>query len=206
MSSAQKKPRQMLGLIANFGHHWRRSYIDWGSHSRKAHLQGYFGKKLVDFRDQIAVYILYDKDFVPIYVGQAGTGHKRRLLDRLRDHEADHLALSWEYFTWFGFLRVGRNGELEKSYPRLRKVNFSAARDHIEGLVITAIGPRLNRQGAKWNTATWRHGEFFQFEDPKLDSLREMSREDLQKLLEKEVRDQVLRSRAGGRQAKGLTR
>ena len=198
----------MPGLIANFGHLWRRSYVDWGGSGRKGHLRGYTGKNQVDFRDQIAVYILYDKDFVPVYVGQAGSGHKRGLMDRLRDHDVDHLAMSWHFFSWFGFLRVGRNGKLEESYPRLRKTNFGTARDHIEGLVITAIGPRLNRQGAKWNLGTWRHGEYFQFEDPKLEPLSELSREDLRKMLQKELSASKEReSRPRGRAAeRGATR
>jgi hypothetical protein len=187
----------VLGIIPNFGHFWRRSYIDWGGPGRKGHLRGYSGRKEVDFRDQIAVYVLYDKNFVPVYVGQAGTGWTRRLFDRLRDHDADHVAISWDYFSCFGFLRVGRNGRLEKSFPRRRKINFSAARDHIEGLVITAIGPRLNRQGPKWNATNWRHGEYFQYEDPKLDSLSEMNREELPRLLKelKSSSDRSSRSR-----------
>lgn len=59
----------MLGLIPNFGHFWSRSYIDFGSPGRKGHLRGYYGKRIVDFRNQVAVYILYDKNYVPVYVG-----------------------------------------------------------------------------------------------------------------------------------------
>jgi len=44
-------------------------------------------------------------------------------------------------------------------------------RDHIEGLVITAIGPRMNRQGARWNAKPSGSGEYFQVLDEELDTL-----------------------------------
>jgi hypothetical protein len=161
----------MRGLIANFGHFWKRQYIQTGGPGKRGHLKGYVGKREVDFRDQIAVYVLYDKDFVPVYVGQAGRG-RRRLLARLNDHIVDHLFLAWEYFSWFGFLQV-RGGILEQTFPGKRKISFQITRDHIEGIVITAIGPRMNRQGARWSAKTWREGEYFQVED---DDLRLLDR------------------------------
>jgi hypothetical protein len=160
----------MRGLIANFGHFWKRQYIQTGGPGKRGHLKGYAGKREVDFRDQIAVYVLYDKDFVPVYVGQAGRG-RRRLLARLNDHHVDHLFVAWEYFSWFGFLEVRRNGTLEETYPRLRKISFPMTRDHIEGLVITVVGPRMNLQGARWNAKSWGSGEYFQVEDDELDDL-----------------------------------
>jgi hypothetical protein len=128
----------MRGLIENFGHFWKRQYIQPGGPRKLGHLNGYVGEKIVDFRDQIAIYVLYDKNFAPVYVGQAG-GDRSRLFSRLREHEIDHLSVAWEFFSWFGFLRVGRGGLLEKVYPRRRAIGFPMTRDHIEGLLITAI-------------------------------------------------------------------
>jgi hypothetical protein len=177
----------MRGLIPNFGHFWKRQYIQLGGRGKRGHLKGYAGTRTVDFRDQIAVYILYDKNFVPVYVGQAGRG-RRRLLARLNDHDVDHLFVSWEYFSWFGFLQVRRDNTLEQTYPRLRKVSFPMTRDHIEGLVITAIGPRMNRQGARWNAKTWGSGEYFQVLDEELDVLNRGHLNDIRDELKSEIR------------------
>jgi hypothetical protein len=46
-------------------------------------------------REQIGLYILSDKDYAPLYIGQAGQG-QRRLLNRLNQHETDHLRNRWE--------------------------------------------------------------------------------------------------------------
>jgi hypothetical protein len=177
----------MRGLIPNFGHFWKRQYIQLGGPGKRGHLKGYSGNRTVDFRNQIAVYVLYAKNFVPVYVGQAGRGI-RRLWDRLNDHDVDHLFVAWEYFSWFGFLQVCRDNTLESTYPRLRKVSFPMTRDHIEGLVITAIGPRMNRQGARWNAKSWGSGEYFQVLDENLDTLNRGHLKTIRDELKNEIR------------------
>ena len=46
---------------------------------------------VIDFSNQIGVYVLYDRVCRPIYVGQAGQG-SARLFNRLRTHRRDGLA------------------------------------------------------------------------------------------------------------------
>jgi hypothetical protein len=67
-------------------------------------LEGFRSRRVVDFRDQIGVYVLYDENRPPVFVGLAGG--RARLFRRLRHHRNDRLALRWQYFSWFGLLRV----------------------------------------------------------------------------------------------------
>ena len=101
-------------LISNYGLFWQRKYVDFGHGDNKGTLLGKTNKKksfLVDFREQIGIYVLYDKEFVPIYVGQAGDGNAA-LFKRLKHHTTDDLCDRWEYFTWFGLRRVNAGGRL----------------------------------------------------------------------------------------------
>ena len=79
--------------IENFGRRWRRDKIAWGKGNNKGHLKGELRrskKTIVDFREQIGIYVLYNNAGEPVYVGQAGIGNKR-LFGRLKDHRNDHL-------------------------------------------------------------------------------------------------------------------
>src|SRR5580693_3179674 len=99
-------------LIQNYGHLWERKYINWGRGKVKGHLKGYVtSKRKADFRDQIGIYVLFDKDLKPVYIGQVGRGSKT-LFNRLNQHETDHLWNRWEHFSWFGIRRVNKNGKL----------------------------------------------------------------------------------------------
>jgi hypothetical protein len=139
-------------LISNFGHLWERRYINYGGSRVKGHLKGYItGEKTADFRDQIGIYVLFDAGLVPVYIGQAGQG-QRRLLSRLNQHETDHLWNRWHHFSWFGFRRVNKNGSLSRfdDVSKLFKAPGHLLLNEIEGALITALEPKLNKQGARW--------------------------------------------------------
>ena len=56
--------------IKNFGILWERKHIYWGYSGKAGHLKGYISNNvIVDFRYQRGVYVLYDKDMIPVYVG-----------------------------------------------------------------------------------------------------------------------------------------
>jgi len=67
-----------MAIIKNYGLRWSRDKVDWGARGpgKGGTLFGKYGtansEDVVDFRDQIGVYVLYDKDFDPVYIGQAG--------------------------------------------------------------------------------------------------------------------------------------
>lgn len=144
-------------LISNYGLFWQRKYVNFGYGGHKGVLLGMMSQNrasLVDFREQIGIYVLYDKDFVPVYVGQAGN-RNAALFKRLKHHTTDDLCDRWEYFTWFGLRRVNGNGRL-------------ATYDSIK-----TMEPKLNKQGPKIKDAA---EEYHQAVD---ENVAEMSVRDL---------------------------
>ena len=143
-------------MIKNFGLLWERKFLHIGAGSNRGTLLGKArGTDIVDFREQIGIYILYDKDMAPIYVGQAGNGNAK-LFARLKNHQRDHLNNRWEYFSWFGLRRVNSTcalsdiDHIDKTY----KSDGQNLLDEFEGILIAAMEPRLNKQGPKFKDAT----------------------------------------------------
>jgi len=150
-------------LIRNYGHLWERRFVFWGNAGTKGHLWGIRTPNDVgaDFREQIGIYILFDKNYTPVYVGQVGSG-KQRLFLRLRQHKNDHLWNRWEYFSWFGFRRVnGANGSLsEHDKPgKIFKAKGAILLNEIEAALLVALEPKINKQGPRWKDVE----EFFQY-------------------------------------------
>lgn len=147
------KPAERVdAVIKNYGLMWRRDHIFWGRGSNKGSLQGRRSARVVEFRDQIGVYVLYDEGRRPIYVGQAGQGNAR-LFVRLRTHTRDHLAHRWHYVSWFGLLSVNRgSGRLSLHDDPAKKVRgtLRSTLNEIEGVLIAATEPAFNKQGARF--------------------------------------------------------
>lgn len=138
--------------IKNYGLLWERKYIYYGWAGVAGHLNGCRrGAPKADFREQSGVYILYDKDFKPIYVGQAGRGNAN-LFARLKQHESDHLWNRWHYFSWFGLCKVNKDGSLSRADQSERRIGgkVTDALNDIEGVLILGIEPHLNKQGPKF--------------------------------------------------------
>jgi hypothetical protein len=146
-------------LIKNFGILWERKYIHFGSQGVRGCMIGSIGNIEVDFIEQIGIYILYDKDMKPVYVGQAGNG-KASIFSRLKQHERDQLWNRWDYVSWYGFRGTNSDGSLSKKnhVDKQYKINGSNLLNEIEGLLIKVLEPKLNKQGAKWTDVD----EFFQ--------------------------------------------
>jgi hypothetical protein len=147
--------------IRNFGMYWVRDKVEWGRPRTMGQLRGVRATKRrdspVDFRTQTGIYVLYDEQRAPLWIGQA-----QLLYKRLSDHRRDHLRDRWKYFTWFGFRRINDNGTLGLS-SRLEfhvKGQASEARDEIEAVLIQVLEPRLNRRGSNWHDTE----EFLQYD------------------------------------------
>src|SRR5262245_27903413 len=138
-------------LIKNYGHLWERKFINLGDQKLKGHLRGYNGNISVDFREQIGVYALYDRNIVPVYVGQAGS-RSANLFNRLKQHDNDHLRSRWELFSWFGFRSVTPKGKLSARNEIEKPMNLSVSYllNEFEAILMTAVEPRFNKQGARW--------------------------------------------------------
>jgi hypothetical protein len=139
--------------IKSYGNLWERKYIHFGSQGKPGSMLGHNSRvDDVDFRDQIGIYILYDKNMKMVYVGQAGNG-KANIFSRIKQHTDDHLWNRWEYCSWYGFKSVNKDSTLsqkdhvEKSF----QISGSDLLNELEGLLITVIEPTLNKQGAKWS-------------------------------------------------------
>jgi hypothetical protein len=180
--------------IRNFGHFWSREHVNWGSPvwGKKSSLEGYIHKNrkpyVVDFREQIGIYVLFTQSREVVYVGQTGSGNQR-LGVRLRHHTQNDLRDRWQYFSWFGFRQANANGNKLSDYQKPDSKSGgsnSSALNEIEAILIQLFEPRLNKQGPKWGADTI---EFLQYipsewekEKPKL------SNEDLLKTITKQIK------------------
>ena len=77
--------------------YWRRDQVRWSNRPRILGAQQ-LGAKIVDFTEQVGLYVLYDGSR-PIYVGQVS---RPRLGARLFEHTRDHLNERWQSF-FFGW-------------------------------------------------------------------------------------------------------
>ncbi|WP_375456286.1 GIY-YIG nuclease family protein [uncultured Methylobacterium sp.] len=144
-----------MPIIKNYGLRWVRDSVNWGARGRAGSLDGKLAtlksSQIVDFREQIGIYVLYEPGFIPVYTGQAGVG-TARLFARLKNHQNDHLRDRWDHFSWFGFRAVTEAGELsERQNPdATTSITYADALSEIEGILIEVLEPRLNKQGARW--------------------------------------------------------
>jgi hypothetical protein len=164
--------RRVFEVIAiqNFGMLWERDKVDWGKPGARGALWGISAQRRrgdpVDFKTQTGIYVLYDEQRVPIWIGQASM-----IMKRLSDHRRDHLRSRWKYFTWFGFRGVNLDGALRHS-NRLDwglKGNVGDARNEIEAVLIQVLEPRLNRRGPNWIDSA----EYLQWDEGEEEALEE---------------------------------
>jgi hypothetical protein len=156
-------------IIKNYGFLWERKniYRGGGGDGNAGHLNGRTsGKPDADFRDQIGVYVLYDRNQNIVYIGQAGNGNAT-LFTRLKNHMDGALWNRWEYFTWVGFRDVNATGSLSNQQSVDSVVSgfkYSDALDEIEGILIEVIEPKLNKQSGRLKSAR----EYFQVTDERI--------------------------------------
>jgi hypothetical protein len=138
---------------------WRRDLVFWGRPRNHGVLEARRSRTIIDFRDQIGVYVLYDENRRPIYIGQAGQGNARPF-KRLRSHRRDHLAHRWQYFSWFGLLAVNKSGRLSGWDAPSKRVSgtIRSTLNEIEGVLIAATEPAFNKQGARFRGVA-RYGQ-----------------------------------------------
>jgi hypothetical protein len=147
----RRRAKSIKSVIKNYGLMWRRDSVFWGHGAKRGLLEGRRSGEIIDFRDQIGVYVLYDESRRPIYVGQAGQGGAR-LFNRLRGHRRDFLAHRWHYFSWFGLLAVNKSGDLSGWDAPSKRVSgtIRSMLNEMEGVLIAATEPPFNKQGARF--------------------------------------------------------
>jgi hypothetical protein len=168
-----------MGTIRNFGHFWDASKVHWnlGGKGPKGHLKGHHGRGrhriTIDFRAQMGVYVLFAPNREVIYVGQVGSGDRRRLFGRLKQHTKNHLRGRWTHFSWFGLCDVDPATHGLKAFQPTSEGVVDVLNE-LEAVLIHLFEPRLNMQRAKWTSTT----EFTQYLPGDEDEEEEEERED----------------------------
>lgn len=145
-----QQPKQ--GLIKAYGIRWAR-YIRWKGDTKLFGIYAYDKTEntgnVVDFSDQIGVYLLHDRERT-IYVGRATDS----LIKRLFAHTQDRLSARWDSFSWFGFKDIDpETGALknECSSNLLHGCNHSIDVVDVitacEAILIEGAEPTQNRRG-----------------------------------------------------------
>lgn len=113
-----------------------------------------------DFRDQAAVYVLYEGNdpatHRAIYVGET-----KRLFARLRKHARGQLWNRWQRFSWFGFYDVSKRdggSVIYDDHTKQLHTDVKGALVMFEGMLIKLLESPLNMQRPRWPDAT----EYFQ--------------------------------------------
>lgn len=129
------------GLINAFGLHWDREKIDWTKATPRMLGASSPDAEPVNFHDQHGVYILYDRAFRLVYIGQSVDA----LGKRLKGHTGDRLKGRWHHFSWFGFRKVNDDtGKLEEVPAADGGVGKLS--DMLEAVLIEAMEPPANRK------------------------------------------------------------
>jgi len=159
--------------IENFGKHWRKSKIFWGRRGKgknEGHLKGELKgskKTIVDFRNQIGIYVLFDEAKKSIYVGQAGMGNAN-LFDRLKQHRSDELRERWVYVSWFGLKgKNKKSNTLNGHHSGATWVSNKRKRDALhetEAVLMSVIETAMNKRGPNWKGSR----EYYQYIDPRV--------------------------------------
>lgn len=159
--SEQTVEEKPTGLIQCFGMYWQASEIVW-KNKPKVLGQQQAGADLIDFSEQVGVYVLYDRDRV-IYVGRTTD---RAIGQRLFEHTKGRMNGRWDRFSWFGLRGVDDAGKLLP--VSLNANNQSVLIETLESILIEVLEPPQNRKRGDQFSAT----EYLQAEDPEKDKLK----------------------------------
>lgn len=154
-----------VGLINGYGMYWRRSEVGWTSTSPSVLGQLPSADTVVNFCNQIGVYLLHDGRSVT-YVGRTTD---QPLGIRLRQHTKDRLNGRWDRFSWFGIYPVMATGVLDLRHPGKFTVGNLIAT--MEALLIEGLEPPQNRRGGD----DFRAIEFLQVSDPEIEKNRKLA-------------------------------
>ena len=153
-------------IFRTWGDFWAKDMVDFGwTRGSPGTLLGIPANAVdstipVDFKEQAGVYILFNSNRDPIYVGQSGSG-SQKIWYRLRAHASGRYAARWTHFTWFGFYEPNEKGLLpsqiaHSDYKKHRTeegheihTTIGNALNEVEGVLIHILEPRLNKQGAR---------------------------------------------------------
>lgn len=149
MAKKKSKTKNEPALIKNYGLFWEHDNVNWSE--KPALIGNARNQKERCFDEQVGIYVLYNHNKEVLYVGQTGRGEAKTLLSRLKDHNRDDKAGWWKYFSWFGLRDLKKDGSLT-ILPADYHKSRGEILDSLEGILIAAINPQLNKQGEKLGT------------------------------------------------------
>ena len=137
---------EQLNNVCAYGLYWERDKVNWNpGRGGQRGLWGAAGDgtEPVDFSNQAGIYVLYN-GMTPLYVGRT-IAEDRALMTRLVSHHRDdRKGARWDKFSWFGFRRVGNNGQLVATNAN---VSTDLLITFLEAVMIEAFLPPLNNRG-----------------------------------------------------------
>ena len=148
-------------LVKNYGLYWDRMFVDW----KKKQVCGKLAKRkdMVNFWKQRGIYVLYSKENVPIYFGQAGIGNNT-LGDRLKQHTSDDWEEMWDKFSWFGFCKVKKGSNDLAKMAASQQISTVLEVNLLEAILITILPTAImNKQDGKWKKV--KAHRYLQFKD-----------------------------------------
>ncbi len=161
-------------IIKNAGFMWHRKFVNWKKKELIGHPEEGKDYKF-NFADQTAIYGLYDRNNICIYIGQAGSGDVSGLYERLKDHTNDYLFCMWERFSWYGFYSVKALKEMEYESEYNITTDINEVMTTLETIAIHLMLPRHNlSMGDDIKKIQW----YYQEEEYK-DSLKDLGTKDV---------------------------
>jgi len=139
-----------------FGICWDIEKVDWST--TVPDLWGCQSKdsRLINFSNQIGIYLLHDNRGRIIYVGKTERSISQRLKEHY-SHSRDNLVGKWNKFSWFGLHLVNENGEIVEKGDN-KEFSNTQMLAYLEGILIESIDPPENYESAK----NFNKLEFFQ--------------------------------------------
>ena len=137
---------EKLNKVCAYGLYWERNEVNWNpGRGRQSRLLGTAGDGTnpVDFSNQAGIYVLYN-GMIPLYVGRTFAENNALMTRLVRHHRDDRKGARWDKFSWFGFRRVGRDGQLVATNTN---VSTDLLITFLEAVMIEAFLPPLNNKG-----------------------------------------------------------
>lgn len=140
-----EEEEQLINVCA-YGLYWERDKVNWTPGSgRQRGLWGTAGAgtEPVDFSNQAGIYVLHN-GMAPLYVGRTFAENNALMTRLVSHHRDDRKGARWDKFSWFGFRRVGDDGQLVAAHTN---VSTDLLITVLEAVMIEAFLPPLNNRG-----------------------------------------------------------
>ena len=144
-------------MFTHFGLFWSEADVHWSGKPKSEKMLGTItdkekrrGAPTVEERGKaksydsfVGIYCLYSERKL-IYVGEAGLKTQSNIFKRLKQHRDDHLADSWDQFSWFGS---------EPKHLDSEKGDIKACFAQLEAVLIAVTNPGSNKQSGAFKNA-----------------------------------------------------